>query len=102
MEKRKAHYSLDLIKAAFSDPKRLNRTFTSKQGAWDLNMDDEDVVRIVQNLSQADFDKSMTSISNHAVWQDVYKPAMPNHTVYVKFTIDEHKEFLLISFKEAT
>jgi motility quorum-sensing regulator / GCU-specific mRNA interferase toxin len=65
-------------------------------------MDDEEVVRIIQDLTRADFDKSMTSISDHAVWQDVYKPTVFNHAIYVKFTIDEQKEFLLISFKGAT
>ena len=43
----------------------------------------------------------MTSHSNHKVWQDVYKPAVAERRLYVKFTLDGRKEFLLISFKEA-
>jgi len=43
----------------------------------------------------------MTSISDHTVWQDVYKPTVAERTVYVKFTLDQQKELLLISFKEA-
>ena len=44
----------------------------------------------------------MTSITDHKVWQDVYKPTtVDGRTVYVKITLDERKELLLISFKEA-
>jgi len=64
-------------------------------------MDDGDVVALIQSLSLANFDKSMTSISDHTVWQDVYKPTVAERTVYVKFTLDQQKELLLISFKEA-
>ena len=83
MEKRKPGYQLSHIKAAFGDSARLNRTFSSKQGA-------------------SDFEKSMTSISDHKVWQDGYRPTtVDGRIVYVKFTLDEQKELLLISFKEA-
>jgi hypothetical protein len=41
MEKRKPGYQLSHIKAAFGDSARLNRTFSSKQGAVDIGMDDE-------------------------------------------------------------
>ena len=44
----------------------------------------------------------MTSISDHKVWQDGYRPTtVDGRIVYVKFTLDEQKELLLISFKEA-
>jgi len=49
MEKRKPHYALTKIKAAFSDPARLNRTYTSKQGADQLEMDDEAVVAVISS-----------------------------------------------------
>jgi len=100
MEKRKPHYWLDAIKTAFGDPDRLNRTVGAADGADDLEMDNTDVVAVIQALTNADFDKSMTSNRDHAVWQDVYKPTAGKRTVYVKFTLDHQKEFLLISFKE--
>lgn len=59
------------------------------------------MVALIQSLSPANFDKSMTSIADHKVWQDVYKPTVVERTVYVKFTLDAQKELLLISFKEA-
>ena len=44
MEKLKPSFALADIKAAFADPGRLNRSFVSKQGADDLDMDDAGVV----------------------------------------------------------
>jgi motility quorum-sensing regulator/GCU-specific mRNA interferase toxin len=52
-------------------------------------------------LSLSDFDKSMTSLADHRVWQDVYKPRVGGQTLYVKFTLDAQQALLLISFKEA-
>ena len=101
MEKRKPHYDLGRIKAAFANPASLNRTFSSKQGADELEMDDADVVAVIQALSNIDFDKSMTSVSDHRIWQDVYKPKVVGQTLYVKFTLDARQDLLLISFKEA-
>ena len=62
MEKRKPHYALTDIKAAFADPATLNRSFVSTQGADALRMDDAAVVAVIQALATADFDKSMTSM----------------------------------------
>ena len=51
MEKLKPHYGLATIKAAFADASSLNRSFVSKQGADDLDMDDAAVVAVIQGLS---------------------------------------------------
>ena len=101
MEKLKPQYGLATIKAAFAEASSLNRSFVSKQGADDLDMDDAAVVAVIQGLSAADFDKSMTSMADHRVWQDVYKPSVSGRALYVKFTLDAQKALLLISFKEA-
>ncbi len=101
MEKLKPHYGLATIKAAFADPSSLNRSFVSKQGADYLDMDDAAVVAVIQGLRNSDFDKSMTSIADHRVWQDVYKPTVAGRTLYMKFTLDAQQALLLISFKEA-
>jgi motility quorum-sensing regulator/GCU-specific mRNA interferase toxin len=101
MEKLKQHYALGDIKAAFADLSGLNRSFVSKQGADDLGMDDSEVVAVIQALTLADFEKSMTSMTNHKIWQDVYKPNVGGRTLYVKFTRDAKDALFLISFKEA-
>jgi motility quorum-sensing regulator/GCU-specific mRNA interferase toxin len=66
-----------------------------------LNMDDAAVVAVIQGLSSSDFDKSMTSMADRRVWQDVYKPGADGRTIYVKFTLDAQHALFLISFKEA-
>jgi motility quorum-sensing regulator / GCU-specific mRNA interferase toxin len=99
-EKRKPHYPLAAIMAAFANPATLNRTASSKLGARDLGMSDGDVVAVVQALSRADFDKAMTSYADPTVWQDVYKPSAAGRALYVKFTLDAQKALLLISFKD--
>lgn len=101
MEKLKPHYALATVKAAFADASSLNRSFVSKQGADELDMDDAAVVAVIQALSNSDFDKSMTSIADHRVWQDVYKPSVAGRMIYVKFTLDARQALFLISFKEA-
>jgi motility quorum-sensing regulator / GCU-specific mRNA interferase toxin len=101
MEKSKQTYLLADIKAAFADKAKLNRTYSSKEGAHDLAMTDDDVVAIIQALELPDFDKSMTSYGDHTIWQDVYKPTRNGRELYVKFTRDAKGQLLLISFKEA-
>ena len=101
MDKLKQSFALADIKAAFADASRLNRSFVSKQGADDLGMDDAGVVAVIQALTLADFEKSMTSIADHKVWQDVYKPNAGGRQLYVKFTLDAQGALFLISFKEA-
>lgn len=101
MEKLKPHYELPDIKAAFADPAKLNRSFVSKQGADALDMDDNEFVAVIQALTLADFEKSMTSIADNKIWQDVYKPKAKGRQLYVKFTRDARQELFLISFKEA-
>jgi|ERR1700722_9502791 len=96
--RRQAHYPLKTIKAAFTEATRLNRTMTAADGAEELGMDEQAVV--VAGLTGRDFDKSMRSEVNPAIWQDVYKPIIDGRELYVKFTLDSQGELLLISFKE--
>ena len=98
--RRRPHYSLTTIKAAFADMSRINRTMTAAAGAEELGMDEQAVVDVVGALTVDDFDKSMRSDVDPAIWQDVYKPIIEGRELYVKFTLDSRGELLLISFKE--
>ncbi len=100
ISRRRPHYSLKAIKAAFSDVARMNRTMTAADGAEELGMDEQAIVDVVAGLTGHDFDKSMPSDINPAIWQDVYKPVIDGRELYVKFTRDTRGELLLISFKE--
>jgi Motility quorum-sensing regulator, toxin of MqsA len=73
---------------------------TAANGAEDLGMDEQAVVDVVAGLTGRDFDRSMPSDINPAIWQDVYKPIIDRRELYVKFTLDARGELLLISFKE--
>jgi len=79
---------------------RINRTMTAADGAEALGMDEHAVVDVIAGLTARDFDKSMPSEVNPAIWQDVYKPIIGGRELYVKFTLDTRGELLLISFKE--
>ena len=69
-------------------------------GADGLGMDEDAVVDVIAGLTARDFDKSMPSDINPAIWQDVYKPVVADQEIYVKFTLDTEGELMLISFKE--
>ncbi len=101
MEKKRPSFRLTDIKAAFADVAKLNRSFVSKQGADALAMDDAAVVALIQRLTGADFEKSMTAYGNHHLWQDVYKPQINGRFLYIKFTLDAQGALFLLSFKEA-
>ena len=98
-EKRKTSYSLAPIKRAFADPHGLNRTFSAAKGAEELGMEEQDVVEVVAGLTQRDFVKSMTAYHDHRLPQDVYTPSVDGQRLYVKFTLDQRGNLLLISFK---
>ena len=97
---RQPRYPLKAVKAAFADASRLNRTMTAADGAEDLSMDEQAVADVIAGLAIRDFDKSMPSDIDPAIWQDVYKPVVEGRELYVKFTLDTRGELLLISFKE--
>jgi motility quorum-sensing regulator/GCU-specific mRNA interferase toxin len=98
--RQKPHYPLKIIKAAFADVTCMNRTMTAAEGAEDLGMDEQTVGDVIASLTARDFDKSMPSDINPAIWQDVYKPVIEGRELYVKFTLDMQGKLLLISFKE--
>jgi motility quorum-sensing regulator/GCU-specific mRNA interferase toxin len=63
-------------------------------------MDEQAVVEVIAGLTAQDFDKSMPSNLDPAIWQDVHKPMVNGQELYVKFTRDPQGGLLLISFKE--
>jgi hypothetical protein len=88
-----------MVKAAFADVRRLNRTMSAALGADDLGMEEQAVIDVIGKLVSRDFDKSMLSEIDPAVWQDVYKPMVGGRELYIKFTRDALGQLLLISFK---
>lgn len=99
MEKNKAHYSLDAIKAVFSNPQSLRMSVSAILSMNSLGMTAKDVVAVIQSLRYRDLYKSMTSYRDHRIWQDVYHIKYNELVLYLKFTVD-NEGYLIISFKE--
>lgn len=99
VEKLKPHYPLVDIKAALCAVTVLRMTRTARNYAFEAGMTLQAVVDLVQGIDAAQFYKSMTSIADHTVWQDVYHVPFDELVLYVKFTVDPDG-YLLISLKE--
>jgi len=97
MEKRRAHVPLAELRRLIALG-RVRATFSALQGAAALGFDFDDIVAVVARLTAADFYKSMTTLADHRVWQDVYRPATVAGRVYLKITVIE--DVVIVSFKE--
>lgn len=99
-EKFKPTYDLRRIQEAFDHPDKLRMTSSARRGQDILNFSDEDIVAVIQQMTQKDFYKSMAPVHlNFVAWQDVYRAFFKNIELYVKFQINANKEAIL-SFKE--
>ncbi len=86
-EKRRPHYDLAAIKRIVADPNSQPFTRTALQGGLALGLKEPEMRSVVLALSRGDFSKSMTTNSDHRIWQDVYHGKTPDGTaVYIKIT----------------
>ncbi|OOH90904.1 toxin-antitoxin system, toxin component [Pasteurellaceae bacterium 15-036681] len=97
MEKRIPHYSLEQIKNLIVD-RKVRTTKTALFDAHSLGLDFDDMLNVINRLTRADFYKSMTTYTNHQIWQDVYRPYTEFGSLYVKLTVID--DLLIVSFKE--
>jgi len=67
-------------------------------GANALGLSLSEMLDVVLALTKADFYKSMTTHSDHTIWQDVYRPSTEAGDIYLKLTVVD--DVLLVSFKE--
>jgi motility quorum-sensing regulator/GCU-specific mRNA interferase toxin len=51
-------------------------------------------------MERGHFYKSMPSLGNATVWQDIYHVPYGGFVIYIKFRADVITEFQLLSFKE--
>ena len=75
MEKRVAHYSLDLVKKLILKQK-YRITGTAYKDAVSLGFDEEDILETIVRLSPRELYKSMTTYKDVKIWQDVYHIAV--------------------------
>jgi motility quorum-sensing regulator/GCU-specific mRNA interferase toxin len=97
MEKPRPHCKLAVVKALVVAGK-VRATHSARLGASALGMEFSDVLAVLMALTPADFYKSMTTHSDHTVWQDVYRPSTDAGDVYLKLTVMD--DVLIVSFKE--
>ncbi len=68
MEKLKPSYNLASIRDNVS---KLIFTKTAQNGAIEMGMTRSDMENIIENLTNLNFYKSMTTNYNHKIWMDV-------------------------------
>jgi len=97
IEKRKPTHDLEAFKAAAS---RIRITFVATKSAAELGFGRAEIEATIRTMHRRQFYKSMTSYSDHQIWQDVYHVPSSCGLLYIKFTADAVSEFALLSFKE--
>jgi motility quorum-sensing regulator/GCU-specific mRNA interferase toxin len=97
MEKKVAHYSLDLVQTLILQG-RVRVTVNAQIGAATLGLTIDDILTVVANLITEDFYKSMTTLHDKKVWQDVYHYQAETVDIYLKLQIIS--DVVIISFKE--
>jgi len=79
-------------------PEAMNLTLSALEGMRSAGMGRADALVVIQDLTAVDFYKSMTTHSDHRVWQDVYHAGWQEVALYIKF--QQAGECFVISFKE--
>ena len=99
MEKSTPHCKLPVVRALI-EAGRVRATIAAYDGARSLGIDNlAGMCAIVLALTPADFYKSMTTHSDHRIWQDVYHAETASGDgVYLKLTVID--DVLIVSFKE--
>ena len=97
MEKLKPHSKLTVVHLLIEQGK-IRATASSLSGGAALGLDFEGIVAAVKALTPKDFYKSMTTHTDHRIWQDVYRPTTVAGEVYLKLTVID--DVLIVSFKE--
>ena len=97
MEKRKPHCPLVEVHRLVEQG-RVRATMSALGGGAAIGMDFDAMLGVIRALTMADFFKSMTTIADHRVWQDVYRPSTVAGDVYLKLTVID--DVLIVSFKE--
>ncbi|MDP2811515.1 MAG: type II toxin-antitoxin system MqsR family toxin [Rhodocyclaceae bacterium] len=97
MEKGTPHYRLSAVKTLIEAGK-VRTTQAARVGADALGFDYPGMLNIVLTLDPTDFYKSMTTYTDHTIWQDVYRPNTSAGDIYLKLTVID--DVLIVSFKE--
>lgn len=99
MEKRTPHYDLGKIQATVARLGAGAFTKTALDGGRAMGLTTPEMLAVMAGLSLGDFYKSMTTLADHRVWQDVYHADTPvGKAAYIKVTMRDNAP--VIQFKE--
>jgi motility quorum-sensing regulator / GCU-specific mRNA interferase toxin len=99
MEKRTPHYDLARIQADVVKLGTAAFTKAALDGGRSMGLTSAEMLTVVTALSRREFYKSMTTYSDHRIWQDVYHAPTPVRRVaYIKITLRDAAP--VIQFKE--
>jgi len=99
MEKRTPQYDLARIQAGVARLGAAAFTKTAMDGGRRMGLTTVEMLAVIASLSRRSFYKSMTTHTDHRVWQDVYHAAtLAKKDAYIKITLRETAP--VIQFKE--
>jgi motility quorum-sensing regulator/GCU-specific mRNA interferase toxin len=97
MEKQTPHCKLSVVKVMI-EAGNVRSTKSALMGGEAMGFSFDDIINVVMALTPTDFYKSMTTHTDHRVWQDVYRPTTSAGEVYLKLTVVD--DVLIVAFKE--
>ena len=99
MEKHVPHYRLPEMQAGVALAGVAAFTRTALDGGHAMGLTTGEMLRVIAALRRANFYKSMTTHSDHRIWQDVYHAMTPvGRVAYIKLTwVNEQS---VVQFKE--
>ncbi len=97
-EKSVPHYKLIKIKQLIELDKYTITKIAQDNARLDFDLSVKEVIDLILTLNNTNFYKSMTSIYNHTIWQDVYHLNINKDTAYIKLQIISD-ESVIIQFK---
>ena len=97
-EKRVPHYNLSKIKLLIENGNYKITKTAQDNARVDFDLSVKELIKHILTLSSACFYKSMTSIYDNKIWQDVYHLNINKDTAYIKMQIISEKS-VIIQFK---
>ena len=99
MEKRTPHYDLATCQSLIAQCGVASFTKTALDGGRNMGLTTAEMLTVLATLEASHFYKSMTTYSDHRVWQDVYHAPTPGKKIaYIKITLRHYAP--VIQFKE--
>jgi motility quorum-sensing regulator/GCU-specific mRNA interferase toxin len=99
LEKPVPHYDLATIQSQVARLGPAAFTKTALDGGRDMGLTSGEMLAVIAALTRREFYKSMTTYSDHRIWQDVYCASTPvEKEAYIKITMRDAAP--VIQFKE--